>query len=152
MYYELDVSHMDTKELAALLNGRKYGEVITREEEKLATENNLVVVFGASDDLIEFRGVINDEIDAYSGATVYLNKDGIVIPYCDDCTEKCKLFKAQLASARKITAVWDDDGYSICDSNGYTWTYRTDILHETFEILEDEEKYCRGIVFSMKDV
>jgi hypothetical protein len=47
-------------------------------------------------------------------------------------------------TARKIEAVWAEDGYS--------WTYRTDIPHATFEITEDGEPYCRGIVFALADL
>ena len=43
-----------------------------------------------------------------------------------------------------MKAVWGEEGYS--------WTYETAIPHATFEILEDEEKYCRGIVFDIKDL
>jgi hypothetical protein len=40
---------MTAKELAALLNGRKYLEEITAAEERQAKESGLLVVFGASD-------------------------------------------------------------------------------------------------------
>ena len=42
---------MTAKELAELLNGREYGNEITSDEEKLAKESGLVVVFGYSDDM-----------------------------------------------------------------------------------------------------
>ena len=38
-----------------------------------------------------------------------------------------------------IDAVW-------CEGE-YSWTYNTNIPHATFDIYEDGEKYCRGIVF-----
>ena len=47
-------------------------------------------------------------------------------------------------SGKKITAVWDTDGYS--------WIYQTDIPHATFEIVEDGAPYCRGIIFALADV
>jgi hypothetical protein len=36
---------MNAKELASVLNGREYREEITEDEEKIAKENNLVVIF-----------------------------------------------------------------------------------------------------------
>lgn len=33
-----------------------------------------------------------------------------------------------------------------------TWTYKTEIPHEEFNIWEDGELYCVGIVFSIKDL
>jgi hypothetical protein len=38
-----------------------------------------------------------------------------------------------------IDAVW-------CEGE-YSWTYKTNIPHATFDIWEDGEKYCKGIVF-----
>ena len=38
-----------------------------------------------------------------------------------------------------VDAVW-------CDGE-FCWTYKTNIPHATFDIYEDGEKYCRGIVF-----
>jgi len=35
------------------------------------------------------------------------------------------------------------------DDRGYTFTYTTNIEHETFDIMEDGDTYCRGIVFSL---
>ncbi len=51
--------------------------------------------------------------------------------------------EATIAGA-KVKINWCKDGYS--------WTYDTDIPHECFDVYEDGEKYCRGIVFSMSDV
>lgn len=117
---------MTPQEFAALLNGREYGEEITREEEALAKAHGLVVVFGYSDDNMEFCGAITDEVGCYDGRHAYVNKDGLS------------------NSGKKITAVWDTDGYS--------WIYQTDIPHATFEIVEGDDPYCRGIVFALADV
>ncbi len=140
---------MNIKELADKLNGRVICNEITREEEIEAKENNLVVVFGASDDLMEFRGAIYDEIDAYMGATTKITKDGVLEAPCEEvsdfCIFKCNYFKEVSARAREITATWHDEG-NPC------WTYETKIPHETFDVMEDGEVYCRGIVFSIDDV
>lgn len=131
---------MNMKELAALLNGRKYGNEITRDEERMARAAGLVVLFGYSDDNAEFRGAINDEAGCYGGGTIYLDADGLVsLENCDN--EDCKLRKQYLARCKAVEAVWSEGGYA--------WTYKTNIPHETFEIFEDGEKYCRGIVFEL---
>jgi len=133
---------MNKKELAALLNGREYGNEMDRADEFIAKENNLVVVFGRSDDLMEFRGAIDDEVDAYEGTTAYLNKNGLITSLCPD--KACEHCEKKLATADTIEAIWEEEGYS--------WIYKTSIPHETFDILEDGEKYCRGIVFSLSEV
>lgn len=50
-----------------MLNGREYGDEITREEEAMAKAHGLVVVFGYSDDNMEFCGAITDEVGCYDG-------------------------------------------------------------------------------------
>lgn len=133
---------MNAKELAQLLNGRECRNEITSDEEKLAKENNLVVVFGESDDLMEFRGAIDDEVDCYDGGTAYLTKKGVIQNECDD--KYCPYFEELQEQAEQIHAIWDN--------GDYLWSYKTDIPHETFEIFEDGEKECQGIVFSMNDL
>lgn len=68
---------MTPKELAERLNGREYGSEITLEEMHIAKEFGLVVVFGASDDLMEFRGAIDDEGGCFGGGTVYFDQNGV---------------------------------------------------------------------------
>lgn len=128
-------------ELAALLNGREYRQEITKEEAARAKADCLVVVFGASDDLMEFRGAIDDEKGCYNGGIAYLTSTGLLQNDCDN--DDCPHFAKLKDKAATINAVWDKDGYS--------WVYETDIPHETFEILKDGERYCRGIVFALAD-
>ena len=52
---------MTAKELAEKLNGREYGNDITDEEATAAKKAGLLVIYGYSDDNIEFRGIIYDE-------------------------------------------------------------------------------------------
>lgn len=134
---------MNSKQLAELLNNREYRKEITRNEELQAVSDNLVIVFGASDDLMEFRGAIHEELDAYEGATAYLDADGLVVNECDN--ERCPYAKKLALTAKKIKAIWHDSG-------DYSFTFETDIPHESFDILDDGEKYCRGIVFSLDEV
>ena len=134
---------MNKEQLAAQLDGREYGKEITKEEEAQAKAAGLVVVFGYSDDNMELRGAIYDELGCYNGGTAYLDKHGLIQSDCDQ-GEDCPYFKRAQASAVTINAEWG--------KNGYSWTYKTDIPHATFEIVEDGEKFCRGIVFSLADM
>jgi hypothetical protein len=134
---------MDAKQLAETLNGRQYRDEITSEEATAAALTGLVVVFGGSDDLMYFSGAISDELCAYDGTTESVNSDGLVKNKCED--EECPYFLEQLKTGVEIKQLW-------CNEEGYSWTYETAIPHETFEILEDDEPYCRGIVFALSDV
>lgn len=134
---------MTAKELAALLNGREMGQEITPDAVKQAKAHGLVVVFGASDDNMEFRGAIYDEISCFNGGTAYLTPAGLLKNDCSD--DECPHFVKLRDKAATIHAGW-------CEEEGYSWTYSTEIPHETFEIMEDGEPFCRGIVFALADV
>jgi hypothetical protein len=136
---------MIKEELAVILNGREYGDEITKGEEKQAKDSGLVVVFGYSDDNVELRGAINDEIGAYDGTTLYFDGAGLLQNKCND--DDCPYFAASKKSAETIEVKPDYSG------NGeYMWSYETAIPHATFDVMEDGEKYCRGIVFSLADL
>ena len=134
---------MLTKEIATLLDGMEYGaDLSATNAVQDAKRNGIVILFGASDDLMEFRGAIEDEVGCYNEGVAYFDKNGLMVNKCDN--EDCPYFKEKRLHAKVITAIWDSEGYS--------WIYQTEIPHETFEILEEGEKYCRGIVFSMEDL
>jgi len=133
---------MNKEEFAALLNGREYTEEMTKQEEVLAKESGLFVVFGASDDLMEFRGAIYDELGAWEGTIAYLDKNGLLQNSCED--DRCPYFLKSQLTAKTIKACFDKDGYS--------WLYETEIPHATFEIMEGVDTYCRGLVISMSDL
>lgn len=137
---------MDAKELAAKLNGRECLREINNDESFSAKEAGLVVVYGASDDLMEFGGAIMDELGCYGGGTAFVDAKGL-LPEREQIEDEEVLedyFKRR-PTAKKIEALFAKEG-------GYTWTYKTDIPHETFEIVEDGEPYCRGIVFALADL
>ncbi len=133
---------MDKIQLANLLNGREIRKEITKEEQISAQANGLVVVFGASDDLMELRGAIYDEVSCYDGGTAYFDKDGLLENDCE--SDECPHFNKLKKTAKTIEAKW-------CKGS-FAWEYETEIPHEVFEIFEEGEKYCKGIVFNLKDL
>ena len=126
---------MTKKELAEKLNGRQYGDSFKDVMEDTMA-SGLVIVTGASDDLMEFQGAIEDEGGCFDGGEVYFDKNGV----SQDGTER----------ANMIEALWCEG--TNMDGCQATWSYKTDIPHETFEIWEDEELYCIGLVFSIEDI
>ena len=126
---------MKREELAKLLDGREYGSEITKIEEKQAKENKLVVVFGASDDLMELRGAIREEF----GTGASFDKNGKEIERCHD---NCIHYQNALANANHIEA----------DYSGEGWIYKTKIPHVTFKIMEGKDLYCTGMVFYLEDL
>lgn len=95
---------MTKEELAGQLNGREYLREIMKSEAEKARANNLLVVFGSSDDLLEFRGTINDEVGAYEGTVVYLSEGDILQNKCKD--DGCPYFEEIRRNAKdKVTAL-----------------------------------------------
>ncbi len=136
---------MNMTELADKLNG-EYPLYISKELIEQAKAAGLVIVYGASDDLMEFRGAIHDEFGCWEGGTVRVDAKG-VLPNRDDIDddEALKDFFAREPSAVEIDALW-------CDEDEYSWTYRTDIPNATFIVTDHGAPYCRGIVFSLTDL
>ncbi len=132
---------MTTEQLAEKLNNCEYDSEVSDEISQIGKENHLVIVFGYSDDNMEFRGAIDDEVGAYTGGEAFVNKDGLVTNECDE--EDCPYYKKALDNASKIEALW-------CETDEYSWTYKTSIPHETFDVLEDGKKFCKGIIFDLK--
>jgi len=130
-----------TKEVFAnCLNGREYLNEIQKSEEQAAKEKGFLVVFGASDDLVEFRGAIYEEFGAYNGTTLFFYAGKVLMNECEE--EDCPYFaRLQRKAKNKIEAIWNKDGYS--------WVIESNMPYAPFDIIEDGEKYCRGIVIDL---
>lgn len=135
---------MTRDELAARLDGREYCDEMDDLEDNLAKCNGLVVVFGASDDLLEFRGAIHDEVGAYNGTSALITKDQLLQRHDRDCQCQFCGYEAIAKVATKIVATWG--------KGEFTWEITTDIPHSTFRIYEDGTPFCRGIVIDVCDV
>lgn len=137
---------MTKEELAEKLNGVESVPVnLVRE----AKRNGLVIIYGASDDLMEVDGSISDEGGCYEGEIFLIDEQGL-LPSWDDLRddgdeEEIEKYIARKKKAKKIEAVW-------CAKGQPPWTYKTDIPHATFDIMEDDEVQCRGIVFNINDL
>lgn len=136
---------MTKSELASMLNGREYGEETTPEIERLAKENGLVIVYAYSDDNTEFNGAFDEEIPCWNGAKICFNKDGsnftnqLGIPFLDYHKEK------EFADPNCIEAVWcENEKVLHPDGDYYSWTFKTEIPHETFDIMEDGGAVLQG--------
>lgn len=139
---------MTKEQLAAQLNGRNYPLALELAVTVEAKANGLVIVYGASDDLMEFDGALYDEVIVYSGGYALVDAAGVLDldQIDDDDDEAIADFVARKKTARTIEAIWSEAG------NEAAWTYKTDIPHATFEVLDEGDTYCRGIIFSLSDL
>lgn len=139
---------MTKEELAAQLNGIEYPCRISKELKAAAKAAGLVIVYGASDDLMEFDGAIYDEVGVYNGGEALLDAKGVLdrSQIDDDDDEAIADFVARKGGARKIEAIWSNAG------NEAAWTYKTDIPHVNFDVMDEGDTYCRGLVFALSDL
>jgi hypothetical protein len=135
---------MDIKKFAYILTGREYPFDLSREEKLTAKEEGFVVVYGASDDLMEFDGAEYDEFGCYGGGTAYVDKDGLIDNGCGKYDEYETMKRKE--TAKTIEAIWCPKGINA------NWIYKTEIPHETFKIMVDDDLYCIGLVFDLKEV
>lgn len=148
---------MTKEQLAELLNGNEYRNEISKEQERIAKDNNLLVMFGGSDDLLEMRGAIRDEIGAWGGGEYALVLDGElytdeeeentyhkaigneVLPISDECDND--------DNPRFIRVEWCPD-----DQPNLSWRISSNLPYSPFTIKEDGEPYCEGIVIDLDEV
>ncbi len=156
-----------TKEqLAAQLDGCEYRNGIPDELIQAAKENKLVIVTGESDDLVEFRGAINEEVGAT--VSVLLSRKGIPESDCDE-GDKCTYYQRWLKTAlkcgevREIRIFWGGEcGHETMDAAKYaelgkpTWCFETSLPHAIFAMYDtygdDKEYFCRGIVLDLDEI
>ncbi len=132
-----------TKKVAELLNCRECGDEISADIASEIRYTDIVIAYGYSDDGMYFRGAVDGFMDCYDGGTASLNKNGLIHNECEE--RRCPYHKQLRDDGTKIHALW-------CAEPDISWTYKTDIPHETFNIMEDGEVFCRGIVFDLEDV
>lgn len=142
---------MTKEELAAELNGYGREMGISRKLQKSAIDAGLVFVYAAGDDLLEMDGAIEDEGDVTHHSIVRVCREGIIHPWNPEDYYKEReaegYFKNK-ARSLPIKVLQDTE----VDGLATSWAYETDIPHSTFHIVEDDDLYCIGIVFDIKDL
>lgn len=131
--------------LAQVLTGREYMSEMFKEEEQQAKAAGLLVIFGIGADMMVFRGFVHAEREA---PTIALIDAKGLLPFREDIEQDDEALKDYFARApqvRAVDALWAKE-------DGYSWTFRTSIPHATFEIVEGDAPYCRGIVIDVADL
>ena len=104
-----------------------------------------VIVYGQSDDLLELDGAIRDEYGAYNGTQIKLNSKGVIENLCE--SEDCPYYLKEEREAKfYISAEFDPSSIDA------TWLITSNIPHETFNIMEDDELFCKGIIFDIRSL
>jgi hypothetical protein len=134
---------------AKTLHGREYGAEISRTEVAQAKADGVLIIFGYSDDNIEFRGIVDEEVGAWYHTKIRLDKSGEPLPQgFDDDKEVLDKYGLLPAVEARYPNVIDAEW----DSHGYSWWITSSLPQHEFDILEDGEKFCRGIVINREDL
>ena len=136
----LETEKFNAKALATALNNRDLEDGFYRFELKCAVRNNLVIVTGYSDDLIELDGAIKQEGDCFNGEIFHLEK------YNDQWLLK------KGNGCNSISAIWYDQNNTTDDLEVIPWSYKTDIPHESFSAKYRGEPFSEGFVFNITDL
>lgn len=129
------------EQVAEKMNGREYGEELTWWEELILKNNGIVVAFWASDDLVEFRWAIIDEVGYYKSKEIPFDENWIME---SDCEEDCPYFHEYVKNNKK----WTVTSRSFVDNR--THDIETTFEHSKFTIKEEWEDYCIWVVFKLK--
>lgn len=138
----MEITH--AQYLAQKINGMEYGNKLSADDLAMAKANGLVIVTGYSDDNLEFEGAFTEEIGANDGVVVMADEKGIIMGDEEGC-EHCTELQRGKDAPYQIDAQWS--------KNDYSWYIETNIPNAAyFDVLEDKEKFCRGVVFALADL
>jgi len=147
---------MNTKEWAEKLNNIEYPADEIWDMRKELENDGIVVVYGASDDLMELEGAIYDEYEAYDEETYYwfgksfVSNDKIneFLNYVDDDFYAFKPLIEPLFEKNSERSYITSKPGKDCQ-----FEYETNIPNvEWFDVMEDGELYCKGFVFNKNDL
>lgn len=140
------------EQIQNICEGIPYTRHIPKEAEKLAKENNIVVIVGGSDDLMYAYGA-----------------DSYLADYCEhgEGWDGCDLAKdasdEQLRKEAKqlgLKIFWCGsiqntgetiEGYDTDKNGAFSYQVSEGIEHLNFKVMEDDEVYCTGIAIKLPD-
>jgi len=95
------------EEWAKIFEGRKYREEVTQEEKAQLKSDGIVLLVGASDDMIISYGAIEDE---FSNEVFYDEKSKELNSGNGDsyCSEECKYYRSAKKTWKEIERIWSD--------------------------------------------
>jgi hypothetical protein len=140
---------MTVKEWAEKISGIEYPAGELQKLNKEMAADGVIAAYGDSDDLLEFRGAIDDEISALEGvaAKLFRRADGTAdLLENMEKNQTHEFNRAQIDQMSVVKAAWCPEEPEA------SWLIETEIPHEKFDIMEDGELFCRGAVFHIDDV
>ena len=170
VYQKIKPEYIETiEDLAKLLDGNEYRDELYNEYDiniiDICKKNKWVIVYGASDDLIEFNGIINDEDGAWEGTIMKFVKPGDFYKEYEeeDVYHKAKdyMFVAiedkELKEIKSSINNWKDyKGTPIIEMlwcpAGTDMSWQVNVKGAPvakFNVMEDDEIYCEAAIIDL---
>jgi hypothetical protein len=127
---------MTAEDFAKKLDGREVGNEITEAERDEARNSGLLVVFGYSDDNVEFSGMFEDECS--SVGEIFFTRTGLIGRHVDCECEFCG-FKDATKTAFSLESKFGTQG----------WMFKTKLPHFKFKVMDDGIVYGEGLVIQL---
>jgi len=174
LYHDIKPTEINTiTDLAKLLDGNECGNELKndllRDIEGFCKERNWLIVFPYSDDNVELRGAIDDEISAWDGTTIRFVKSGDFYMDEDDyeCYHKASKNMFITVNSHEIDEIknkydnWLDYNGLVIEAlwepehlPNYSWAYHAlgNIDYAEFDIFEDGEPHSRGMIINLNKI
>ena len=147
---------MTKDQLAILLDGNEPVDEMTREQERIAAENNLLVLFCRSNDMLEMRGAIHGEEDAAGGGEFALILEGE--QFSDDDSDAIQ--RAESNMVMRISDEYDNEDnprlirVEWCRKDGTSWAWEitSNLPRVWFTIWDNGEPFSGALVIDLDEV
>lgn len=147
---------MTKDQLAILLDGNEPVDEMTREQERIAAENNLLVLFCRANDMLEMRGAIHGEEDAAGGGDFALILEGE--QFSDDDSDAIQ--RAESNMVMRISDEYDNEDnprlirVEWCreDETPLDWSISSNLSRAWFTIGDDDGPFCEALVIDLDEV
>lgn len=151
-------------DLANLLDGNEYGDELRNEYnlnvEEICAKNNWVVVFAYSDDNLELRGVIDDELGSWEGITIKLIKSGdfYLVDEYEETYQKAKNTMFIPIEDSELEELKKDNYKGTCvieglwcpENSDASWQFNCSGAPSVrFNIMDDDELYAECLVIDL---
>lgn len=142
------------KEYAELLNNHEYGNDFDKDLVNDMKEDGVAVGYGCSDDLFELEGALSEEYDAWNKVKLvwfgnqFVKEDSVneLLEYVDD---EYPMLYDSIKSMLKLDNL---PFIKIKTSSDCQFEYEPSFPCEFFNIMEDDDLYCKGFVFEVKSL
>lgn len=144
------------KEYAELLNNHNYGDNFDKDLIQEMKENGIVIAYGCSDDLFELDGALQLEYDCFSDEHfIWISEEAVFVSEneIENLLNEIDFEYPKFLNTIKKVLNYDDKFFiKVKHPKGVQFKYETNIPCEWFDIIEDDELYCKGFVFELNSI